>query len=98
MPTARSSGASAYLQGLLIYAGGECKKLDPTSKLGGGDTFDETEAYDPKTDRWIALIPLPSGRHAFGAAVVRDIAYFAGGTLRCGGLPITEQLLSFQPK
>ena len=96
LPTARSSGAAAYLQGLLIYAGGECKKVDPTSETGGGDTFDETQAYDPKTDRWVTLKALPSGRHAFGAAVVRNVAYFAGGTLRCGGLPTTEQMLSFR--
>ena len=98
MPNARSSGAVAYYQGLLLYAGGECKKLDPTSKFGGGETFDENEAYDPNSDRWLTLVPLPAGRHAYGAAVVGDAVYFTGGTLGCGGQPLTDQLLVFSRK
>lgn len=96
MPTARSSGAATYYDGLLFYAGGECKKLDPTSKFGGGDTFDTNEAYDPKSNSWLTLAALPSGRHAFGAATVGAAAYFTGGALRCGGLPITDQVLVFR--
>ncbi len=98
MPTARSSGAAAYYGGLLLYVGGECKKLDPTSKFGGGDTFDDNEAYDPKSNSWLTLAKLPAGRHAFGAAAVGSAAYFPGGTLRCGGMPITDQLLVFRRK
>jgi N-acetylneuraminic acid mutarotase len=98
MPTARSSGAATYYSGLLLYFGGECAKLDPTSKLGGGDTFDTSEAYDPKSDRWLTMARLPAARHAYGAATVGSAAYFPGGTLRCGGMPITDQLLVFRLK
>lgn len=98
LPTARSSGAAVYLQGFLIYAGGECKKRDPASKFGGGDTFDDTQAYNPKSDKWITMNSLPSGRHAYGGAVVGDVAYLPGGTLRCGGLPTTEEVLSLHLK
>ena len=96
LPTARSSGAAAYARGRLVYAGGECRKLDPTSKLGGGETFDETQAYDPLTDRWSTLSPMPSGRHAFGAAVIDDTIYFPSGTLGCGGQPLTAQVLTLE--
>lgn len=43
LPTARSNGAAVYYHGLILYAGGECKKPDPK---GGGETFDENEGYD----------------------------------------------------
>ncbi len=98
MPTPRSSGAATYDNGLLLYAGGECKKLDPTSKFGGGDTFDTNEGYDPKSNSWLTLAALPGARHAYGAATVGAAAYFTGGALRCGGMPITEQVLVFRRK
>jgi Kelch motif protein len=92
LPAARSNGAAVYYHDLILYAGGECKRPDPK---GGGDTFGQNEAYDPKTNRWLTLAPLPAGRQGFGAAVVGQYAYFAGGSLGCGGGPITDQLLVF---
>ncbi len=47
-------------------------------------TFDEFEAYDPKTDTWRALAKAPTGLHAHGAATVGDTAYFIGGSAGCG--------------
>ena len=86
--TARSSGAAAYYHGLILYAGGECKD---------GKTFSENEAYDPKTNRWLALEAFsPPGRHAFGAAAVGEYAYFAGGALGCGGGSVSDELLVFK--
>lgn len=93
LPTARSNGAAVYYHGLILYAGGECKKPNPN---GGGDTFFENEAYDPKTNRWLTLAPLPAGRQGFGAEAVGQYAYFAGGSLGCGGGPLTDQLLAFR--
>jgi N-acetylneuraminic acid mutarotase len=98
MPTARSGGAAVYYNGLLIYAGGECKQRDPNAKFGGGQDFDEVEGYDPKANTWITLARLPSARQAFGAAAVGSAAYFPGGTLRCGGLALTDQMLVFRLK
>jgi N-acetylneuraminic acid mutarotase len=98
MPTPRSGGAAVYYHGLLIYTGGECKKLDPNAKFGGGEDFDDNEGYDPKTNTWLSLAKLPSGRQAFGAAAVGSVAYFPGGTLRCGGLALTDQMLVFRLK
>jgi N-acetylneuraminic acid mutarotase len=92
VPNARSNGAAVYYHGLILYVGGECKKPNPN---GGGDTFTENEAYDPKTNRWLTLAPMPAGRQGFGAATVGQSAYFAGGSLGCGGGPMTQQLLVF---
>ncbi len=93
LPTARSNGAAVYYHGLILYAGGECERPDPK---GGGDTFAENEAYDSKLNRWLTLAPLPAGRQGFGAAAVGQYAYFTGGSLGCGGAPMTDQLLVFR--
>ncbi|PYU21626.1 MAG: hypothetical protein DMG32_20085 [Acidobacteria bacterium] len=79
--------ATHEVYGLILYAGGECK---------GGNTFSENEGYDPKTNRWLTLEPLPMGRHAFGAAAVGQYAYFAGGALGCGGGSLSDELLVFR--
>jgi hypothetical protein len=92
LPTARSNGAAVYYGGLILYAGGECKKPNPK---GGGETFSENEAFDPKTNRWLILAPLPAGHQGFGAAAIGQYAYFAAGSLGCGGGPMTDQLLVF---
>jgi N-acetylneuraminic acid mutarotase len=92
LPTARSNGAAVYYRGLILYAGGECKKPNPK---GGGDTFSENEAYHLKMNRWLRLAPLPAGHQGFGAAAVGQDAYFISGSLGCGGGPMTDQVLSF---
>jgi N-acetylneuraminic acid mutarotase len=92
VPTARSNGAAVYYHGFALYLGGECKKPNPQ---GGGDTFSQNEAYDPKTNRWLTLAPLPAGRQGFGAAAIGPYVYFPGGSLGCGGGPVTDQLLVF---
>lgn len=91
LPRPRSAGAFTVLQGLIIYAGGECKP--------GGDpftpnAFEDVTAYDPSTDRWMELTPLPRARHAFGAAAVNGTAYFVGGSFLCGGGAATDEVLA----
>jgi N-acetylneuraminic acid mutarotase len=96
MPTPRSGGAAVYYRGLLLYIGGECRRPDPNAKFGGGEAFDENEAYDPKTNTWLTLTKLPTGRQAIGAAADGSAAFVPGGTLRCGGLSLTDQMLVFR--
>jgi N-acetylneuraminic acid mutarotase len=79
MPTGRSSGAYAQYRGLLFFMGGECKTT-PAGRI----TFDENEAYDPKTNAWHRLVPLPTGRHGFAAAAVGNTLYVLGGSTACG--------------
>jgi len=80
LPEPRSAGAFTVLQGLAIYAGGECRP--------GGAIF------SPDTDTWTELTPLPEARHAFGGATVGNTAFFAGGALVCGG-GASSDLLTF---
>jgi len=77
--TPRSAGAFVVYRGLIVYAGGECK--DPMRRA----TFDEVEAYDPKTDRWTSLAKHPTGFHAAAAFASGPNAYVVGGNAGCGG-------------
>lgn len=82
LPRPRSAGAFTVLDDLIIYAGGECK---PGGLPFTRNAFEDVTAYDARSDTWLTLSPLPEGRHAFGAATVAGVAYFAGGALLCGG-------------
>ena len=76
MPTPRSSVAYAEYRGMLFIAGGECRM---------GSPYNEVEAYDTNSNRWLTFPALPVSRHAFAAAVVDDKLFFFGGSTRCGG-------------
>jgi N-acetylneuraminic acid mutarotase len=90
MPTPRSSGAAALYHGLILYHGGECK--DAVKRI----TFDEFEAYDPKTDTWRVLAKAPTGLHAHGATAIGDAAYFIGGTSGCGSDNPSDAVYAFK--
>ena len=92
LPAARSGGAIVYYHGLILYVGGECKKPKPG---GGGEGFSDNDGYNPKTDKWIALAPIPEMRNGFGAGAVGGHAYFAGGSIGCGGAPTSDTLFEF---
>ena len=47
-------------------------------------TFDENEAYDPVTDSWEKLLPMPTPRHGLGAAIVGRTIYVIGGGISPG--------------
>ena len=53
MPTARSGTQAAILNNKIFVFGGE--------KFGG--VFNNTEMFDPVTERWSELTPMPIGRH-----------------------------------
>jgi len=89
LPAARSSGAFTVLAGRILFAGGECRPKDGPQ---GGQTFDDVTEYDPGTDRWSTLAPLPGGRHAFAAAAVDGVVYLAAGAPLCGDAYSAELL------
>ena len=89
LPVPRSSGAYTVLDGLILYAGGECK---PGGQPFTPNVYDDVTAYDPKTNSWTALKSLPQARHAFGAATIGNVAYFMAGAPLCGGGTSTDTL------
>jgi N-acetylneuraminic acid mutarotase len=88
--TARSAGATFALDGRIVYAGGECKDA------GASVTFTEVEAYDPRTNQWMALPALQPGRHAAAAVAVGTQAYLFGGNMGCGGNRPSKEVLAFR--
>jgi N-acetylneuraminic acid mutarotase len=93
LPRPRSAGAFVVIDDLIVYAGGECK---PGGEPFTPNAFEDVDAYDQVSDKWIGLTPLPQARHAFGAATVAAVAYFAGGSLVCGGGVTTNELLALK--
>ncbi len=71
MPTARMRLAGAS-DGCLLYAIGGM--LD-----GGGGYFANNEVYDPQSDNWISLAPMPTARGNTGAAILDGVIYVPAG-------------------
>jgi N-acetylneuraminic acid mutarotase len=76
LPTARNSAAGAVIDGRLHVVGGRT--------MAGGN-LDVHEAYDPATDSWTTLAPLPrpergpKGSGGLAAAAIGDALYAFGG-------------------
>jgi len=81
----RGVAYTAY-RNLILVAGGEARETG---------TFPQNEAFDPATGKWTTLAPLPEARHGFGAAVLGDRVFFAGGSLKPGSGGVTDQLIVF---
>jgi N-acetylneuraminic acid mutarotase len=78
MPTARAGSGGAVLNNRIYVFGGEGNRADP---LG---IFPQSEVYDPETDTWRELDPMPTPRHGFGGAVILGRIYLPGGATRQG--------------
>jgi len=77
MPTARSGHAAAAIDGKLVVLGGEVDASNPPNRV-----FVEVELYDPETNRWVSLAPMPVPRHGMGALTVSGRIYVPGGAFR----------------
>ena len=84
LPTARSGHGLVVLRGRFYAMGGE------GGILAGGvprqaTVFGQMESYDPASDSWQRHAPMPTPRHAVGAATIGDRIYVAGGGAVLGG-------------
>ncbi|WIY26569.1 Kelch repeat-containing protein [Parasedimentitalea psychrophila] len=78
MPTIRSGHCAAYVDGKILAFGGEARGL----------VFEANEAYDPATDSWEVVAPMPVPRHGLHgqtAAVIGNKVYVPGGAPITGG-------------
>jgi N-acetylneuraminic acid mutarotase len=96
LPTGRSGGAAAVLDGKLCVFGGEGNDASPIG------IFDQVEAFDPMSNSWTKFGPMPLPRHSQTAAAVGGRIYLPGGSTRRGGTPgqepsITAHVDAFQP-
>ena len=67
--------AAAVLDGKIFVFGGEATT----------GTFNQVEAYDPRTDTWNPWAPMPTARHGLGAAAVGGRIFVISGGPRPGG-------------
>lgn len=79
IPTPRAGVSAAAINGLIVVLGGESDRQKTA--------HNEVEAFDPKTNGWIALPPLPTGRHGTQAIVVGDELHMIAGSRDAGGGP-----------
>ncbi len=79
LPTARSGIGVVVLNGRLHVIGGEGYVGD----FGG--TFRTHEAYEPSSNTWQRLAPMPTPRHGFAAAVAGSRIYVVSGRNVPGG-------------
>jgi N-acetylneuraminic acid mutarotase len=79
MAQARSAGAGAAYGGKLYISGGEYQ--DP----GTMATYRSLEAYDPATNSWQTLAPMPVSRHGLAAAVVGNRLHMVSGDVQSAG-------------
>ncbi|MGI0149495.1 MAG: PKD domain-containing protein, partial [Thermoplasmata archaeon] len=69
----RCNHGAVSLRGLLVAISGE-------TCSGQNGFLPEVEAYDPRTDTWIDMPPIPTPRDEFASGVVGDCIYTAGGS------------------
>jgi N-acetylneuraminic acid mutarotase len=79
MPNARSAGAGGVWNGKLYVTGGEYQ--DP----GMMATLRSFEAYDPATNTWQSLPPMPVSRHGLAGAVVGNTIHMVSGDVQSAG-------------
>ncbi len=79
MANARSAGAGAVYNGKLYITGGEYQEP------GMMATFRSLEAFDPTTNTWQTLQPMPVSRHGLAGAVVGNRLHMVSGDVQSAG-------------
>ncbi|MDP3700464.1 MAG: kelch repeat-containing protein [Hylemonella sp.] len=78
MPTPRSAAAWGVHNGKIVVAGGEIRHRD----FWG--TYTTVESYDPATDSWSRLAPMPLPRHGLAGGVIGDRLHLISGSVQSG--------------
>jgi N-acetylneuraminic acid mutarotase len=79
MAQARSAGAGAVFGGRLYITGGEYQDQ------GTMATYRSLEAYDPATNTWQMLPPMPVSRHGLAGAVIGNRLHMVSGDVQSAG-------------
>jgi len=83
MPTARASITSNVYKGRIYVAAGEMQ--DSRANV----VFRAMEVYEPATNQWFTLPPMPLGRHGLAAAILGDSLHLVSGDAAIAGVGIT---------
>jgi N-acetylneuraminic acid mutarotase len=84
LPTARSGHGLVVYRDRLFAMGGEGGRIG-RGQISDARVFGQMESYDTKADTWQSHAPMPTPRHAVGAAAIGDWIYVAGGGAVTGG-------------
>lgn len=84
MPTTRSGHGLVVYRDRLFAMGGEAG-LVVNGQITRARVFGQMESYDPALDTWQHHAPMPTPRHAVGAALLGDTIHVAGGGAVTGG-------------
>jgi N-acetylneuraminic acid mutarotase len=79
MPTTRSALGYAVINGRIYVAGGEFQ--DPHMMA----TFRAVEAYDPASNTWSIMPPMPVSRHGLAAGAIGNRLILVGGDVQSAG-------------
>lgn len=79
MPIARSAIAAGVYDGRIYVAGGEYQ--DPHMMA----TFRAVEAYDPASNTWTEMPPMPVSRHGLAVGVIGNVLHVVGGDVQSAG-------------
>src|SRR6266851_5487903 len=79
MPTTRSALGYAVINGRIFVAGGEFQ--DPHMMA----TFRSVEAYDPASNTWSIMPPMPVSRHGLAAGAIGNRLILVGGDVQSSG-------------
>ncbi len=82
MPTARSGLNSATLNGIIYVAGGEVRTYQYLA------AFRAFEAYDPASNTWWQLPPMPSPRHEVAMTALGNRIHIVGGAVQSAIVPL----------
>ncbi len=84
IPTPRGAGALAVLHGRLHWIGGNAEEGDHLHDLAHGEVAEDGsvathEVYDPVTNSWSRLAPMPTSRNHHGATMLDGRLHVIGG-------------------
>jgi len=79
MPTARSAMASGTYDGRIYVSGGEGQDTRMMQ------TFRAFEAFDPATNTWSVLPPMPVPRHGLAGVAIDNRVHFVSGSVQSAG-------------
>jgi len=91
LPTARWGSAVGVVGGLVYIIGG-AESLDPFESR----PIATVESYNPATDMWTAVTPMPTARYDLAVTVVENTLYAMGGTADFTG-PYFDVIEAYTP-
>ncbi len=89
LPLIRSEAAAVTIGGKIYVVGGEAGDVKDSPLL---------QEYDPATDKWRDLAPMPAGASHLGAAALNGKLYVAGGFTMNVHLKPVDRFFVYDPK